>query len=1009
MTCHFQLSGSQGFGDAFVTDDAKLLGLDWMEQSDAMRGALDVLGYVRSVKVKDEIDISEVLRDRFPNVFADGLGCCRKEKASLELKPNAKSIFRKSRPVPYAATEVVEQELERLKSLEVIEPVNHSDWAAPIVVVSKKDSGKVRVCSDFSTGLNDSLKDHDYPLPVPDDIFASLNGGTVFSQIDFKDAYLQVEIAPESRHLVTINTHKGLFQYKRLPFGVKTAPAIFQSIMHKMCAGLSGVTSYLDDIIVKGDSKEEHDRNLLALFERINDYGFRVRLDKCSFNKPEIKFLGYIVDSKGRRPDPAKIDALISMDIPKNLAQLRSFLGMVSYYGNFLPQVKRLRGPLDELTRKDVKFIWDAKKQAAFDALLKILGSDLNLTHFNPKLPIFVASDASEYGIGAVVYHRFPDGSEKPIHHVSRALTPSERNYSQIEKEALGIVVAVKKFHKYIYGRKFCLKTDHKPLLTIFGSKKGIPAHQANRLLRWGLILLGYDFDIEYVNTLDFGNADALSRLMSKVSLENEDKVIAQIEQEVQRDFHSCIRKLPVTSSDVSKETAEDPILKTVIARHLKGNWPDKPKSLPPEILPFFERRTQLSMVNNCLMVNENVVIPTSLRLKVLRELHNGHPGIVRMKQLARNFVFWPGIDKDIESFVSKCSACLENLKTPTKVPLKPWPIPSQVWERVHIDFAGPVDGNFYFVIVDALSKWPEIFILKNITARLTVKTLENVFSKYGYPKMIVSDNGTQFTSVEFREMCLLNGINHVKTAPYHPQSNGQAERFVDTLKRGLKKLKGEGGCPEFALQKLLFAYRSTPSSTLKNKAPSEIFLGRKIRSRLNLLIPEKPNKNLVSEETKAELYFNSKHGTVERKFSVGDTVQVKRYAPNHWFWKTGLILEKLGQVNYLVEFDGKTSKFHANQMRLVKEKVKVSQNNPDLWLNEMLYTFDLKPNDPVAPPPCQADQEEDDGPPQADGPVAAPIPAPDAPPDAAAPVPPTPPAPRRSTRNRRPPTRFSP
>ncbi|PIO69207.1 reverse transcriptase [Teladorsagia circumcincta] len=387
-------------------------------------------------------------------------------------------------------------ELNRLQEIGVITPVTHSEWAAPIVCV-KKSNGKIRVCADFSTALNKALQSFDYPLPTPEDVFASLNGGTVFSQIDLSDAYLQIELSEESKKKAVINTHKGLFQYNRLPFGIKTAPGIFQQIMNKMVAGLRGVTTYLDDILVCGATEEEHNRNVLSLFERIAEYGFKIRMDKCSFAKSEIRYLGFIVDKNGRRPNPQKIEAIKNMADPRDVKQLRAFLGMVTYYSTFMPSMKSLRGPLDAMLKKDVKWKWTSVQQDAFEKLKSALSSDLNLAHYDPKEKIVVAADACEYGIGCVISHKYADGSEKPIAHASRSLSDAERNYSQIEKEALGLVFAVKKFHKYIFGRKFILLTDHKPLLAIFGDKKGVPVYSANRLMRWATVLLGYDFDIQ--------------------------------------------------------------------------------------------------------------------------------------------------------------------------------------------------------------------------------------------------------------------------------------------------------------------------------------------------------------------------------------------------------------------------------------------------------------------------------------------------------------------------------
>ncbi|KAK6764772.1 hypothetical protein RB195_024918 [Necator americanus] len=336
--------------------------------------------------------------------------------------------------VPYASVPDLDAEIDRLVAEHVIFPVEHSEWATPIVVVKKKN-GQIRLCGDFSTGLNDALQLHQHPLPTAENVFTKLNGGQLFTQIDFAEAYLQVEVEEESKEMLTINTHRGLYRYNRLPFGVKSAPGIFQQIMDSMICGLEGVAAYLDDVIVTDRTQQEHRHNLEALFGRIHEYGFRVRLEKCSFLMPQIRYLGCIIDKDGRHSDPEKIEVIRQMPVPKNVAEVRSFLGMINYYGSFVAEMRQLRAPLDALLKKNVPFKWNEECEAAFNRAKEVLASDLLLTHFDPSLDIIVAADASEHGIGAVILHRIPDGTEKAIWHASRSLTAAERNYGQIEKE----------------------------------------------------------------------------------------------------------------------------------------------------------------------------------------------------------------------------------------------------------------------------------------------------------------------------------------------------------------------------------------------------------------------------------------------------------------------------------------------------------------------------------------------------------------------------------------------
>jgi hypothetical protein len=292
----------------------------------------------------------------------------------LTLKQNATPANRRARPVPYASLPIVEQELDRLLNLGVIKSVKHADWTAPVMVVKKPD-GSARLCVDYSTGLNDALQLHQHPLPVPKDIFTILNGGRVFSRINFSDAYLQVELDDDSKRLCNINAHHGVYEYQRLPFGVKSTPGIFQTIMDKMLAGLPFATAYLDDIVVVSHSQDDHGCHLHSVFDRINEYGFHMRSGKCSFFQPSIKYLVFIVDKDGRRPDPQKISAVADMPAPTNITTLCSFLGLVNYYQSFVPKMRSICQPLDDLLKKDKEWIWSACCQQAFESIKCILNS----------------------------------------------------------------------------------------------------------------------------------------------------------------------------------------------------------------------------------------------------------------------------------------------------------------------------------------------------------------------------------------------------------------------------------------------------------------------------------------------------------------------------------------------------------------------------------------------------------------------------------------------------------
>lgn len=917
--CDISLIGKVRRLTIYVTElsNLNLLGIDLFNAFNLWDQPLNsiVCNTVQTVTSQDRIS---QLKSSYSELFdVKSMGLCTKANVKLHLKTNAKPVFRPSRPIAYSAQNSVEAELQRLESLGVITPIEYSEWAAPIVVV-KKPNGRIRICGDYSTGLNDSLEPHKYPLPVPNDILAKLASSKVFTNIDLSDAYFQVSVDDDARKLLTINTHKGLYTFNRLAMGVKVAPGIFQQLMDTMFADLSGVQVYMDDIVVYGTDEADHKIKLDRVLDRLSKYGFKIRFEKCNFFASHIKYLGHIIDANGIQPDPSKIEVIKTLPRPTNLSQLRSFLGAVNYYGKFVPQICKHRVHLDKLLQKNQPFQWSKECEESFENFKSILQSKLLLTHYDPSLPIKVAADASNLGIGATLLHVYPNGSEKAIIHASRSLTAPEKNYSQIEKEGLALIFAVKKFHRYIFGREFILETDHKPLLSIFGSKKGIPIYTANRLQRWALTLMSYDFTIKYVKTTEFGSADVLSRLIETNRQPAEEFVIAsvQTENDIRDDISATLSKLPITYNMVVSATKNDKTLKQ-IKEYIINGWPDAAKT--NESKEFFQRRDSLSISNDCIMFADRLVIPKVYQRRILHQLHRGHPGVQRMKSVARSYVYWPNIDNHITDFVRSCGKCASVAKSPVKTTLSSWPLTTKPMERIHLDIAGPCFGSFFVVIVDSFSKWPEIIQTPSTTSSKMIEILAAMFSRYGDPELVVTDNGSQFVSDQFEDFLKKRGILHLTSSPYHPQSNGQAERFVDTLKRAIKKMEGEGTSEE-CLQTFLQTFRSTRNPNSPNgDSPAEVFIGRKLKTSLDLLSRQHPAEQ-HAVNTKQNASFNNQHHAKSRSFSQGDLVFAKIYKKNKSFWAPGEIINSIGNVLYKVKVrlddTVKMVKSHTNQLR---------------------------------------------------------------------------------------------
>ncbi|XP_060603332.1 uncharacterized protein K02A2.6-like [Ruditapes philippinarum] len=816
----------------------------------------------------------------------------------FKLKPISNPKFIKTRTVAFAVKPKIEVELERLLSECVLEKVTHSEWATPIVPVPKSN-GDIRICGDFKVTINPVLEVDQHPLPQIEHIFASLGKGKKFSKIDLKNAYLQLEVDDESKKLLTISTHKGLFRYNRLVFGVASAPAIFQRLIEQIMEDIPNVQVILDDMIITGSDDKEHLEILEQVLKRLDEYGLRVNVEKCKFMEPKVEFCGHEIDADGLHKTDAKIAAIVNAPEIKNVKDLRSFLGLVQYYAKFLENLSTILHPLHQLLQKNARWKWTSDCDKAVQTVKKMITSDLVLVNYDPDLPVILACDASSFGLGAVLSHRLPNGTERPIAFASRSLSSAERNYSQIDKEGLSIVWGIKKFHPYVFGREFLLITDNKPLLSIFGPKKGICSTTAARLQRYALFLSGYRFEIQYKYTKHHGNCDGLSRLPLQY-------VESHQLDETDIFYSHQFDKLPITSNQVALATQRDLVLSKVYEHVIKGH---EISEMSRVYEPYKTRFKELSVYQGCLMWGIRLVIPQTLRQAVLNELHVGHVGIVKMKSLARSYVYWPGIDTDLESIAQSCSGCMMSKSSPPEAPIHPWEYPSRPWSRVHVDFAGPFMGYMFFVLVDAYSKWPIVKIMQTTTTSKTIEILRSIFADLGICDELVSDNGPQFIRDEFQKFLSQNGVKHIRGAPYHPKTNGLAERFVQTFKQALKASKNDSGTLQTKLSRFLMQYRNSEHSTTK-ETPAKLMFGRTLTTRFDKFRPSLQNR---VEKAQSKMV----RSTSDRNYLVEDTVMIRDYREKYEKWIPGVIKTQTGPVSYRVEISpGVSWKRHADQIR---------------------------------------------------------------------------------------------
>ena len=774
-------------------------------------------------KIYSVSSLQQNIRERFPKVFS-GLGTLG-DPYTIKLKEGAKPYaLYAPRNIPFALRDKVRTELEKMERMGVIKKVTEpSQWCAGVVIVPKS-TGAVRICVDLKP-LNASVLREPHPIPKVDETLAQLSGATVFSKVDANSGFWQIPLAEESQPYTTFISPFGRYCFRKLPFGISSAPELFQRRISQVLEGLAGVLCHMDDVLIFGATQEEHDQHLTATLQRLETAGVTLNPSKCEFSVDHIKFLGHIINKSGVRADPDKVSAIVEMGAPANVPALRRFLGMVNHLGKFSPRLGEITQPLRELLTSKRSWTWGPDQQSAFSEIKSELSKPTLLSLYNPMIPCKVSADASSFGLGAVLL-QFSETHWKPVAYASRSMTETERRYAQIEKEALAVTWACEKFSDYLLGQEFEIETDHKPLIPLLNSKAldNLPP----RVLRFRLRLARYQYIAKHVPGKLLFVADTLSR--APISQLNTDR---ELQNEVSTFMDSVTSHFPATEKrlkEYQQAQSQDPVCLQVIT-FCQSQWPQKSPA-NKELVPYWRVRASLSICNNLLLYNDRIVVPSALQANTLQCLHEGHQGIQRCRMRARISVWWPNISKQIEQMIAKCQVCAKDAIY-HKEPMMPTPLPEYPWQVIGSDLF-EVKGSHYLLIVDYFSRFPEIVKLYSITSTAIISAFKSVFSRFGIQEILRSDNGPQFSSEEMTEFTSSYGIKHNTSSPYFPQSNGMAERFVRTAKQLLKQSSD--------LNLALLTYRAT-LLPFCNRSTSELLMGRCIRTKL-----PQTNKHLIPE-----------------------------------------------------------------------------------------------------------------------------------------------------------------
>lgn len=753
----------------------------------------------------------------------------------------------------------------------IIEPViGHSRWVSPLVIVPKADD--IRVCVDMRLA-NKAIIREKHPIPTMEDLLPNLRNSKFFSKLDIRNAFHQLEISEGSRHITTFITKQGLFRYKRLMFGISCAPEIFQKVMEKLLIGCDGCIVYIDDILIFAIDENEHDRRLKQVLIRLRDAGVKLNREKSEIKVKSIVFLGHVLNEQGIKPSEDRIHSIRNFRRPSTVEETRSFLGLINYVGRFIPNLSTLAEPLYRIIKQSNEFIWGKDQDEAFEIIKTKMSSIDYLGYYCPFDETYIIADASPVGLGAVITQTSGNQS-RIIAFANKTLTDVERRYCQTEKEALAIVWAVERFHIYLFGKHFNLLTDHKPLQAIFGPRSKPSA----RIERWVLRLQSYDYTVVHIPGKS-NIADPLSRLcITQKHPSFDDHMEHYIHQ-----LTTYSLPIAVSYSEMKTCSTEDQEIQKVTNALKTDIW-------PADLIRYKIIKDELALTDGILIRGSRIVVPKSMRNRVLCLGHEGHPGMSVMKSRLRAKIWWPRIDRDVEQHVKGCKGCLQVTLPPPPEPMKRRNLPNKPWKDLSIDYLGPLpSGHYIFVVIDYFSKYFEIKIMTSITTKCTIVELREIFSRFGIPLSITADNGPQFRVInrEFRNFCNQFGIVLYNTTPEWPQQNGQVERQNRSLLKRLRISQIEGSDWRADLMDYLLMYRSTPHSEL-GKTPSELLFGWNIRDK----IPHLGNQNNAHvyeeiadidkfQKEKGKIYADQKRKAKVSSTEVGDTVLLKKQRIN--------------------------------------------------------------------------------------------------------------------------------
>ena len=773
-------------------------------------GAAEILKTSSTSKMK-----SRVLAT-YPTIFK-GTGTLKNHKVKFFIDDQVPPVFQPARPIPFHLREKMGRELEKMEKEDIIEPHHGpAPWVSN-VVMTPKDDGGLRITIDMRQA-NKAIKQTNLPIPRPEEISSLLSGYKVYSKLDFRSAFHQLEIDEESRALTVFHANGRLMRYKRLTMGTSPASGELNKALRPIFQDIKDAHVIQDDLIVGGETQEQHDRVLDEVCQKIEKIGMTLNPEKCIISASEIPWWGMIISNNGVSPDPSKVAALKHMTPPATKDEVKSLFCMLQSNKNFIPHLARKTIHIRNLLKKETEFAWTESCHKEFKQIKEKFSQDILLRHFDPELETEIHVDAHQSGLSAILMQVDKKGDKNMVGVASRATTVVEARYPQIDLESLAVDFGLRRYRFYIAGGpQVAVITDHKPLRSIFKNMRKGSVRSERIKLRHQDIDYTVIWEKGATNAADYLSRHAMPLKHLPADIEDETK---ELEKTVWFLQYSPYTEA-VSITQLIEQTKKDPLLSS-LKKYIRKGYLPKPKRKLRAYAKVWDQLTILD--SGLIMKGEKIVLPKTMIKAAIEKAHQGgHPGMTTMKRRLRTHFWCPRLNEEVQGVVKSCKECAMFTPKNRKNPLQPHRLEEfNAWEKLSVDLFGPMPDQRHIIVAqDMVSKFPAAKIIGKTDATHVTNALREFYTAYGTPMVHRTDNGPPFNSKEFAKFSEQHAIHHETSAPYHPQAN-PVEAIMKPLGKCMKAAHSQGSNKNEALGEWLASYRATPHSAT-GLAPGDV------------------------------------------------------------------------------------------------------------------------------------------------------------------------------------------